>query len=69
MTTYTTGFHGQFHRAVPASCLARTTDRPDQWSWGPPKRELRANSNYGFYDDPVRLLRLIRLRVRLTSPW
>ena len=29
------------------------------------QRELRANSNYSFYDDPVRLLRLIRLRVRL----
>jgi tRNA nucleotidyltransferase (CCA-adding enzyme) len=29
------------------------------------RRELRAISNYGFYDDPVRLLRLIRLRVRL----
>src|ERR1039457_6960900 len=29
------------------------------------RRELRAVSTYGFYDDPVRLLRLIRLRVRL----
>jgi tRNA nucleotidyltransferase/poly(A) polymerase len=29
------------------------------------RRELRTNSNYSFYDDPVRLLRLIRLRVRL----
>lgn len=29
------------------------------------RRELRAISNYGFYDDPIRLLRLIRLRVRL----
>ena len=29
------------------------------------RRELRTNSNYGFYDDPVRLLRLIRLRARL----
>jgi tRNA nucleotidyltransferase (CCA-adding enzyme) len=29
------------------------------------RRELRAISNYGFYDDPARLLRLIRLRVRL----
>jgi tRNA nucleotidyltransferase/poly(A) polymerase len=29
------------------------------------RRELRTNSNYGFYDDPVRLLRLIRFRVRL----
>jgi tRNA nucleotidyltransferase/poly(A) polymerase len=29
------------------------------------RRELRAISNYGFYDDPVRLLRLIRFRVRL----
>lgn len=29
------------------------------------RRELRAISNYGFYDDPSRLLRLIRLRVRL----
>ncbi|MCW5983032.1 MAG: CCA tRNA nucleotidyltransferase [Bryobacteraceae bacterium] len=28
-------------------------------------RELRANSSYSFYDDPSRLLRLIRLRVRL----
>jgi tRNA nucleotidyltransferase/poly(A) polymerase len=29
------------------------------------RRELRAISAYGFYDDPTRLLRLIRLRVRL----
>jgi tRNA nucleotidyltransferase/poly(A) polymerase len=29
------------------------------------RRELRAASAYGFYDDPSRLLRLIRLRVRL----
>ncbi len=29
------------------------------------RRELRAVSAYGFYDDPSRLLRLIRLRVRL----
>lgn len=29
------------------------------------RRELRAISGYGFYDDPTRLLRLIRLRVRL----
>jgi tRNA nucleotidyltransferase/poly(A) polymerase len=29
------------------------------------RRELRANSNYTFYDDPSRILRLIRLRVRL----
>ena len=29
------------------------------------RRELRAASSYGFYDDPVRLLRLIRFRVRL----
>jgi tRNA nucleotidyltransferase/poly(A) polymerase len=29
------------------------------------RRELRAVSNYGFYDDPSRLLRLMRLRVRL----
>jgi tRNA nucleotidyltransferase (CCA-adding enzyme) len=29
------------------------------------RRELRAASPYGFYDDPSRLLRLIRLRVRL----
>ena len=29
------------------------------------RRELQSNSNYSFYDDPVRLLRLIRLRVRL----
>jgi len=28
-------------------------------------RELRAITNYTFYDDPVRLLRLIRLRARL----
>ena len=28
-------------------------------------RELRAISTYGFYDDPSRLLRLIRFRVRL----
>jgi tRNA nucleotidyltransferase (CCA-adding enzyme) len=28
-------------------------------------RELRANSNYLFYDDPSRLLRLIRLKTRL----
>ena len=29
------------------------------------RKELRAVSNYGFYDDPIRLLRLHRLRVRL----
>ncbi len=29
------------------------------------RRELRAASPYGFYDDPSRLLRLMRLRVRL----
>jgi tRNA nucleotidyltransferase (CCA-adding enzyme) len=29
------------------------------------RRELRAINTYGFYDDPSRLLRLIRLRVRL----
>jgi tRNA nucleotidyltransferase (CCA-adding enzyme) len=29
------------------------------------RRELRAVSTYGFYDDPSRLLRLVRLRVRL----
>lgn len=29
------------------------------------RRELRAVSNYGFYDDPSRLWRLIRLKVRL----
>jgi tRNA nucleotidyltransferase (CCA-adding enzyme) len=29
------------------------------------RRELRSVSPYGFYDDPSRLLRLIRLRVRL----
>jgi tRNA nucleotidyltransferase/poly(A) polymerase len=29
------------------------------------RRELRAISGYGFYDDPVRLLRMIRLSVRL----
>lgn len=29
------------------------------------RRELRAISSYGFYDDPSRLLRLIRLTVRL----
>ncbi len=29
------------------------------------RRELRAISVYGFYDDPTRLLRLIRLKVRL----
>jgi tRNA nucleotidyltransferase (CCA-adding enzyme) len=29
------------------------------------RRELRAVSPYGFYDDPVRLLRLVRFRVRL----
>lgn len=28
-------------------------------------KELRAVSNYGFYDDPIRLLRLIRYGVRL----
>ena len=32
------------------------------------RKELRAIYNYVFYDDPVRLLRLIRLRVRLASP-
>jgi tRNA nucleotidyltransferase/poly(A) polymerase len=29
------------------------------------RHELRAVSAYGFYDDPTRLLRLVRLRVRL----
>ena len=29
------------------------------------RRELRAISPYGFYDDPTRLLRLVRFRVRL----
>ena len=29
------------------------------------RHELRAVSTYGFYDDPTRLLRLVRLRVRL----
>src|SRR6202050_1551555 len=29
------------------------------------RRELRSVSPYGFYDDPSRLLRLIRLRIRL----
>jgi tRNA nucleotidyltransferase/poly(A) polymerase len=29
------------------------------------RRELRAVSTYGFYDDPSRLLRLVRLRVRM----
>lgn len=29
------------------------------------RRELRAVSNYGFYNDPVRMWRFIRLRVRL----
>ena len=29
------------------------------------RRELRAVSTYGFYDDPTRLLRLVRLRIRL----
>src|SRR5947207_1699147 len=29
------------------------------------RRELRAISTYGFYDDPSRLLRLIRFQVRL----
>jgi tRNA nucleotidyltransferase/poly(A) polymerase len=29
------------------------------------RRELRAVSTYGFYDDPSRLLRLVRFRVRL----
>jgi tRNA nucleotidyltransferase (CCA-adding enzyme) len=29
------------------------------------RRELRAVSTYGFYDDPTRLLRLVRLRVRM----
>jgi len=29
------------------------------------RRELRSVSTYGFYDDPSRLLRLVRLRVRL----
>lgn len=29
------------------------------------RKELRATSNYALYDDPVRILRLIRLRTRL----
>ena len=29
------------------------------------RHELRAVSTYGFYDDPSRLLRLVRFRVRL----
>ena len=29
------------------------------------RRELRSVSNYGFYDDPSRLLRLLRFQVRL----
>jgi tRNA nucleotidyltransferase (CCA-adding enzyme) len=29
------------------------------------RHELRATGTYGFYDDPSRLLRLIRFRVRL----
>jgi tRNA nucleotidyltransferase/poly(A) polymerase len=29
------------------------------------RRELRSVSTYGFYDDPSRLLRLVRLRVRM----
>src|SRR5450759_2004777 len=29
------------------------------------RRELRAVHNYVFYDDPVRMLRFIRLRVRM----
>ncbi len=29
------------------------------------RKELRAVSTYGFYDDPSRLLRLVRFRVRL----
>jgi tRNA nucleotidyltransferase/poly(A) polymerase len=29
------------------------------------RKELRANHNYVFYDDPARLLRLVRFRVRL----
>jgi len=29
------------------------------------RHELRASSAYGFYDDPSRLLRLVRFRVRL----
>ena len=29
------------------------------------RHELRATSTYGFYDDPTRLLRLERFRVRL----
>jgi tRNA nucleotidyltransferase/poly(A) polymerase len=30
------------------------------------RKELRAISTYGFYDDPSRLLRLVRFRVRLS---
>lgn len=30
------------------------------------RKELRATSNYALYDDPVRILRLIRLRTRLS---
>ncbi len=29
------------------------------------RREIRANSNYGLYDDPVRILRLLRFQIRL----
>jgi tRNA nucleotidyltransferase/poly(A) polymerase len=32
------------------------------------RKELRATSNYALYDDPVRILRLIRLRTRLGFP-
>ena len=60
------GLHDERDCAVAEPGLAGPDDRPDQWRpaiWK--RKELRAISNYSLYDDPVRLLRLIRFRARL----